>query len=74
MGQCRQWSTQIAFSGVGHYASEYCVGQEHCVSRGTLYHSQESQQEDKDKGRSGGRTLDSTGQHCTNLFTALKSI
>lgn len=49
------------------------MGQEDSVSRGTLYHSQESQLEDKDKGRSGGGALDSTGQHHTNLFTALKS-
>lgn len=64
---------QIAFLGFGHYPSEYCVGQEDSVSRGTLYHSQESQTEDKDKGRSRGGALNSTGQHCTNLFTALKS-
>lgn len=49
-----------SFLGHGHYPSEYCVGQEHSVSRGTLYRSQESQLEDKDKGRSGGGALDST--------------
>lgn len=63
---------QIAFSGVGHYPSEYCVGQEHSVSRGTLYCSQESQLEDKDKGRSGGGALDCTRAALHKSFHCLE--
>lgn len=42
------------------------------MSRGTLYCSQESQLEDKDKGRSGGGALDCTRAALHKSFHCLE--